>query len=182
MYVYTSDGDYIPLDSLRIPKFSEFAGIFELHFRDEDYGNPNGFGGTNQNRRNTIINAFTMISNYLTDTLTYCNLIGDQKVHILIKSCYSSLCTNGQPVYGSQYYQEPGNGIKYGSIWRFINSGVDPFLNISNPLSMLPPTGLASDGAVYYHGELTVDFKNYKYLKDIPAGKYNLYNNVMSPL
>jgi hypothetical protein len=189
MYVYDRFGTKILMNDIRIQNYSEIAGMFILHFWDDDHDSQLGFDHDPVNnpdgdqRRAVVIQVFRDISELLGGNLPNNPYTGTpQFVQVNIKQ---SLNSSGNAVLGQggQFFQEPGNlGIVYGNVWGFINSEVDPYWNLNDPAFVSVPVP-PMYGAGYYHGELLVNFGHPFYLGtndvNVPAGDFDLYTVVL---
>ena len=153
MYVYTKDGDSLLLDDIAIQNNSPIAGIFHLHFTD-----PAGAGFNDvvdgPARQQVVIQVFRDLSRLLSPTGDATGLPqpytgqAPQIVEIQIRQVNIPGALAG----ATQYYLEAlgTTGIAYGDVWKVINTGVDPYAELSNVL-LTPANG-------FYHGEVQVSF------------------------
>jgi uncharacterized repeat protein (TIGR01451 family) len=163
--VYDRFGNEFTIDDIRIPNNSWNAGIFVLHFDDEDFANgagnnvgfddpnPGPFTTLGQDRREVIIQVFEDLSALLTNGLptpyTWPNNLSTQ-VEILISTDVGPNAVNlpagvlGQG--SSYYYGSPNTGIDYGLTWQTITTGVVPSYG----------TNFLGSPFSYYHGKLSL--------------------------
>lgn len=163
--VYDRFGNESTIDDIKIPNNSWNAGIFVLHFDDEDYQNGvgTGFGFDDpalgpyttlgQDRREVIIQVFEDISALLTNGLptpyTWPNNQNTQ-VEILISTDVGPNATTLDPGLlgqgSSYYYDSPNTGIDYGLVWKTITTGVIPSYG----------TNFLGGPFSYYHGRIVL--------------------------
>ncbi|MBL4707898.1 MAG: DUF11 domain-containing protein, partial [Flavobacteriales bacterium] len=187
--IYDRFGNDYVWDDIRIPNNTWAAGIFVLHFDDEDIPVQNGSGfddataGTffptlGQDRREVLIQVFEdisalLVSNSLPSGLPdpYVNLGTTVEIRI------STNVYNGNPmpasalgVAGSYYLDYPGMGIGYGAVWKTITTGVDAYYGMAtNPM---------------FHGILAINLNHNWYLdlsssSSITPSQHDLYRVVM---
>ena len=182
MYVYDMYGNNYLLEDIVIPENSDIAGIFRLHFGDEMYdtdaltGTNDGFNDPTigQQRKNVLIRVFEDISELITQNGVLPNPYPGEATanpctdpegtfpacrFIEINVQRSSFNDDGTDMTaagtGSQFYgPELGEGIVFGNVWEYVNTGYDPYFNLSNV-----PFGTSQ----YYHGQVKINFDNLGY-------------------
>jgi len=173
MYAYDRLGNEYLYEDLRIPNNTMVAGIFMLHFFDEDNGLTTGFNdpatpvntsncnppcdSLGEERRWLVARVFEDLSELLCPGGNPVNLPqpypGDTTyVEISVRS---NTLPDGSPLpagalgVGSSFYSYEWPGILYGDIWKTIVGGWDAYYNMAN--APFPP-------APMYHGFLSIRF------------------------
>jgi len=191
MYVYDRFGNKTLLEDIEIPSNSEIAGIFRLHFIDDDQNSGTGFDnvvlGPNNDigdfRRAVIVQMYTDLSQLIGATIPDpypTDGFGTPFIDIEITSGVV-IAENGVPQPGalgaaSSYYLEAGTGVTYGMVWNSIVNGFDPYYQLNNT-----PLGPGVPSPVRYMGMMRINFAHPFYLGTagplaIGAGEYDLYS------
>jgi hypothetical protein len=188
MYVYDRFGDSIAFDDIRIPNNSEIAGIFRLHFFDDDNNTGVGFDNNTVQgdaMRAVVVQVFTDLSHLLVNGGLRTNLPNpfptDPTSQHFVEIRVTSYLTNTADVAkASSYYLEGGpGGIANGSVWKAITTGYDPYSELGNTIfgPNLPPATPAGD---HYHGFLEVNrfYSFYTNLSNTTTapGQFDLYS------
>lgn len=158
MYVYDRSGNKALLDNVRsLNNYSEIAGFFRLHFEDE--GTDHGFFDPlfGQQRRAVAVQVYKDLSQLLRPNAELPNpypaYTQDRYVEIEIKESDVDMPA-GALAYASQWYLDVQNGITYGNVWEYINTGVDPYSFLTNPNFPATPS---------FHGYMRFAFDNFSY-------------------
>ena len=141
-------GNELSLDDLKIPNNTWQAGIFVLHFDDEDnftgtgFDDPaagNYFATAGQDRREVIIQVFEDITALITNGGSlpnpYTGITPNTKVEVRIMTNAdpSGPMPPGAVASASQFYVDyPQAGITSGAVWQTITSGIDAYNGISS--------------------------------------------------
>ncbi|MBI4645642.1 MAG: hypothetical protein HY738_03350 [Bacteroidia bacterium] len=186
MYVYDRFGDSTLLENVRIIQHTVQAGLFNLHFVDEDQSSGIGFDptaldGFGNARRNVIIQVFRDLSelisgNYDSNT-PYPNWVNNANhglIEIEVKKSNEGM-PDGAIGKASQLYLEAGAGISYGNVWEYLNTGIDPYFNLSDPWYM---------PGSFYHGYVQFKFTNnlpwnYNMTAQTCVGEYDFYSVIL---
>ena len=182
MYVYDRFGDSLILEDILIPLSSEDAGIFRLHFFDDDQNTGVGFQDPSpsvnpgictppctslgEERREVVLQAFEDLSQLLVPGGIPANLpnpypaLTQQLVEIDVRSFFDA--GSGTAASATPYFLDRGKAIIHSSPWQVINTGYDPFAELANNLLFgigLPPTTMAGN---HFHGKIEFNFaKNF---------------------
>lgn len=181
MYVYDRFGDSTLLENIRIRQNSHIAGIFRLHFFDEDCngglgngkgfddGDPStqtGFATIGEERRALLIRMFEDLSMlvcpagqipnpYPIEFNGGSNCPTHEEVfpncrYVEIDVRESDMLPYNAAGAASQWYLDVKNGPVHGEVWKYINTGYDPYKNLANPGFPVSP---------YYHGYVSFNFQ-----------------------
>ena len=191
-------GNTFELEELRIPKNSLLAGIFELHFYEEDNGlfygfndpapsvNPSNCPGDcddlGEERRFVIKQVFEDLSELLVPggvpagmPEPYPGVATPQYVQIAVRANETPAGPMSPSALGvaSQYFLEIGDGLAHGEVWKTINTGWDSYANLTSELFGPVPT---------YHGYMSINFSGViDWYQDLTAtsaqaaSEYDLY-------
>ena len=172
MYLKDRFGNQFLLEEIAIPTHSHRAGHFLLHFEEEDMNLNTGFDDPTfgEARRNVVIKVFKDVSKLITvpqngifnssDT----NLV---QINIMRSSFFYG--ANGELIpfqpgvlgVASSYFPfDIYPGIATNAVWKYLNTGVDPLIGLSNY-----PFWATN----YYHGYLGFDFNQTTYNYDTIA-------------
>ena len=179
---YDDDGNRYTYEELIIPGNTEIAGIFRLHFEEEDRTTGTGFDDPTlgQARRDAVVAAFEDLSFMLTangdpgslpmpytgvatDALAWVNSPGNP-LRVDIQILGSGTGAGQTPVdndvlgFASSFFAESGpGGLRDGSVMKLIKSGVDPHF--------FPPATLTTNAdptvtipQKTYHGRVAFNF------------------------
>ena len=136
------------------------SGIFRLHFTT-------GSGMLNGDidavaRRAVVCQVFHDISEFITTPLK--NLGNNNRIEIWIRGINDLTQNNNVLGMASSFYTIPvstnitGASIVDNEIWKTIQSGVDSYTNVTNPI--LSQIDINSSGAIFYHGMVAINFDN----------------------
>ncbi|MBW8050491.1 MAG: T9SS type A sorting domain-containing protein [Cytophagales bacterium] len=194
MYVYDRFGNKKLLEEITVSQNSYVAGFFRIHFQDEETSNGIGFDDQNagtffatigQDRREVVIQVFEDLSVLLGGVLpnpypnepSPCASPSDpfplcRVVEINVRA---SAALGGAGASANQWHLDIGTGITYGNVWEYINTGYDPYFNLSNPPLAPAPA---------YHGFMTVDFvSGFTWNTNLNAGagvgELDLYSGIL---
>jgi hypothetical protein len=167
-------GNAYGLKDLEIPNHSVIAGIFMLHFYDDDNNTGVGFDDATLGtaRRNVVTQVFEDISALLMPTwnsLTPSPYTGTYYVEIDVRS---NSTPNGNPMptgalgVASQYYLDYGTGITYGEVWKTIKTGMNSYHGV------IPQPS--------YHGYVAINFQGINWYTNLSStaiggSQYDLY-------
>lgn len=191
-------GSSYTLDEIAIPHHSEIAGMFRLHFLDDDLNNNVGFDNNHPNgnaRRAVLLKVCEDITallggglanNPYPDLTFPCSNSSNPfpdcrfvELEIRESSPVANMPSSALAV-ASQYYLTSGQGIAYGNVWSMINSGWDPYYQISGSPLVGQPNAITQQ---YYHGYVQVNFNDaqtdwYTNLNstNLSANQFDLYS------
>ncbi len=202
-YIMDKWGNHYSLNDLAVSKNNDTgkgqshklqsatAGIFRLHFIDTDEANGGPLdenAGTAQGQRvETIKQVFRDLSILVSTNGLPSGLPevypndgnNDPYVEVMVRS---NTLPNGAPMPSnalagaSQFYDDLVSGITYGTVWKTINSGENPYKNLYQ-------TVLQSENGIY-HGMLLINFNNVNWNTDIstttiPVNQNDLYSTIL---
>jgi hypothetical protein len=135
------------------------TGYFKLYFNANS--GMAGSSTTETARRNVICQVFSDIAAFIPAPAGTKLANGTAYVNVLINdlgNMVSNPSTSGVAGVASAFFSMPsGNttsGIADNLIWQTINSGNDPYIGISSPLS------ISQNSVSYYHGQIAFNFSN----------------------
>jgi hypothetical protein len=176
--VYDRFGNDYELKDLEIPNHSVIAGIFMLHFYDDDNNTGVGFDDFSLGaaRRDVITQVFEDISALVMPTwnvLTPSPYNGTYYVEMDIRSNVTpsgGIMPPGALGVASQYYFDYGPGITYGEVWKTINTGMDSYYAITPK--------------PFFHGYMAINFQGINWYTNLSStaiggSQYDLYTIAM---
>lgn len=183
--IFDRFGNDYTTDDILIPNNSWTAGIFVLHFDDEDDTLGTGFDdnatGTffptlGQDRREVVIQAFEDLSALLTNNnvlpspYTGLNTAVEIRVSTNVGLTGGAMPPGALGVASSYYIDYPNSGISHGAVWKTITTGVDAYHGTTS--------------APMFHGIMSINLNANWYLdlsgnSGIGSSAYDLYTVVL---
>lgn len=170
--IYDRFGNEYAKEELIIPNNTWTAGIFVLHFDDEDNNTGSGFddaaSGTyfatkGQDRREVVIQVFEDLSELITNGGSlpnpYTGITPNTQVEIRIST---NIDFSGNPMpagaagIGSSFYLDyPNSGIVHGVAWKTITSGIDAYNGLLNAPAFHGRMSLRIDNSINWYLNLS---------------------------
>ncbi|MBU0764946.1 MAG: T9SS type A sorting domain-containing protein [Bacteroidetes bacterium] len=185
MYVYTRTGDSLLLQDIQITHLSEIAGMFMLHFNDPVDNGFNDDANDGVQLRALMKQVFEDISVFLGGTLPIDPYTGNAQ---FVQIDVTSQNDPSSPALGeaTPYYLACnicyGHALTYGTIWEFINTGLDPYYFLSDCFDCFYTVPQVGPGL--YHGAIRINFGHNLHIfqtsfPSTGSGNYDLYTVVL---
>ncbi len=170
--IYDRFGNEYAKEDLIIPNNTWTAGIFVLHFDDEDNNTNTGFddptAGTyfatkGQDRREVVIQVFEDLTELITNggalPNPYTGITPNTQVELQIST---NVDFSGNPMpagaagIGSSFYLDyPNSGITHGVAWKTITSGIDAYNGLVNAPAFHGRMSLRIDNTINWYLNLS---------------------------